>query len=152
MSTRHVAILSLQCVAMTEDEKIRKAQGSRLRTVRMAAGYVSARAAALDAGWPESTYRAHEAGTRTIDPGDAARYVLWFLKHGARDSGENFTGRWIIYGDSEELAAADFEDLLRGETFAFKRKAYQTLLDLKRRHAPPPANPGSKAKRTEEIE
>lgn len=132
---------------MADDEQIRKGQGSRLRTVRMAAGYPSARAAALAAGWPESTYRAHEAGTRTIDPQDAARYVLWFLKNGARNSGENFTGKWIIYGDSEELAAADFEDLLRDEPFAFKKKAYQAILDMKKRNTPPPANPGSKAKR-----
>lgn len=116
---------------MTNEEKIRKAQGSRLRTIRMAAGYTSARGAALDAGWPESTYRAHEGGTRTIDPGDAARYVLWFLKQGAK--GENFTGRWVIYGDEDELMAADFEDLLRNETPAFRKKAYEAILNLKRR-------------------
>jgi hypothetical protein len=133
MSTRHVSISALHSVAMSEDERIRKAQGSRLRTVRMAAGYTSARAAALDAGWPESTYRAHEAGTRTIDPQDAARYVLWFLKNGARESGGNFTGKWIIYGDAEELTGADFDDLVRGESPAFKRKAYQAILALKKR-------------------
>jgi hypothetical protein len=131
MSTQHVAIFSLQCVAMTEDEKIRKGQGSRLRTVRMAAGYPSARSAALDAGWPESTYRAHEGGTRTIDPRDAARYVLYFLRHGAK--GENFTGRWIIYGDEDELTGADFEELVRGESPAFRQKAYKAILDLKKR-------------------
>lgn len=125
---------------MTDDPKIRKGQGSRLRTVRMAAGYRSARAAALDAGWPESTYRAHEAGTRTMGPDDAARYVLWFLKHGARDSGENFTGRWIIYGDEDELTGADFDDLVRGESVAFKKRAYQAIMDLKK-NTPPPANP-----------
>jgi hypothetical protein len=119
---------------MDEDEKIRKAQGSRLRMVRMAAGYPSARSAALDAGWKESTYRAHEGGTRTIDPQDAARYVLWFLRHGAREKGhQNFTGRWIIYGDEDELVGADFDDLLRGETHAFRKKAYQAILDLKKR-------------------
>lgn len=118
---------------MVDDEKIRKGQGSRLRTVRMAAGYTSARAAAIDAGWPESTYRAHESGTRTIDPQDAARYVLWFLKHGARDGGENYTGKWIIYGDEEELTGADFDDLVRGESIAFRKKAYKAVLDLKKR-------------------
>lgn len=132
---------------MIDDEKIRKGQGSRLRTVRMAAGYTSMRAAALDAGWKESTYKAHENGTRTMGTDDAAKYVLWFLKHGARDSGENFTGKWILYGDEDEPAPADFEDLLKGETVAFQRKAYQAVLDLKKRTAPPPANPGSKAKR-----
>jgi hypothetical protein len=113
---------------MVDEEKIRKGQGSRLRTVRMAAGYTSARAAALDAGWPESTYRAHEAGTRTIDPQDAARYVLWFLKRGARDSGENFTGKWIIYGDADELTGADFDDLLRGRDRCFQKEGIQSPL------------------------
>jgi hypothetical protein len=131
MSTQHVANLSLHCVAMTEDEKIRKGQGSRLRSVRLAAGYTSARSAALDAGWPESTYRSHEGGTRTMDPQDAARYVLYFLKQGAR--GENFTGRWIIYGDEDELTGADFEDLVRGESPAFRKKAYEAVLNLKKR-------------------
>lgn len=116
---------------MTEEEKIRKAQGSRLRTIRMAAGFPSARSASNEAGWPESTYRAHEGGTRTIDPQDAARYVLWFLKKGAK--GENFNGRWIIYGDDEELTGADFEDLVRGESPAFRKKAYQAVLNLKKR-------------------
>lgn len=133
MSTQHVTISSLQSVAMIDDAKIRKGQGSRLRTVRMAAGYTSARAAAIDAGWPESTYRAHESGTRTIDPQDAARYILWFLKHGARDGGENYTGKWIIYGDEEELTGADFDDLVRGESIAFRKKAYKAVLDLKKR-------------------
>ena len=131
MSTQHVAILSLQSVAMTEDEKIRKAQGSRLRTVRLAAGYGSARRAALDAGWPESTYRAHEGGTRTIDPGDAARYILFFLRQGAK--GENFTGRWIIYGDEDDLTEASLDDLVRGESPAFKKKAIDAILALKKR-------------------
>ena len=116
---------------MADDEKIRKGQGSRLRTVRLAAGYPSARSAALDAGWAESTYRAHEGGTRTIDPGDAARYVLHFLKVGAK--GENFTGRWIIYGDDDDLAEASLDDLVRGESAAFKKKAIDAILNLKRR-------------------
>lgn len=116
---------------MTEDEKIRKAQGSRLRTIRLAAGYPSARSAALDARWPESTYRSHEGGTRTIDPQDAARYVLYFLRAGAK--GENFTGRWVIYGDDEELTGADFEDLVKDESPAFRKKAYQAIIDLKKR-------------------
>jgi hypothetical protein len=116
---------------MTEEERIRKGQGSRLRTVRMAAGYMSARSAALDAGWAESTYRAHETGGRTIDPGDAARYVRWFRQHGAKD--ENFTGRWIIYGDEDELASASLDDLVRDESPAFRKKALEAILALKKR-------------------
>jgi hypothetical protein len=116
---------------MTDEEKIRKGQGARLRTVRMAAGYPSARSAALDAGWPESTYRAHEGGTRTIDPRDAARYIMFFLKKGAR--GDNFTGRWIIYGDDDDLSEASLDDLVRGESPAFKKKAIEAILNLKKR-------------------
>ncbi|GEC56807.1 hypothetical protein [Bradyrhizobium phage ppBeUSDA76-2] len=116
---------------MTDDEKIRKGQGSRLRTVRMAAGYPSARSAALDAGWPESTYRAHEGGTRTIDPRDAERYIKHFLRQGAK--GGNFTGRWIIYGDDDELSEASLDDLVRGESPAFKKKAIDAILALKKR-------------------
>jgi hypothetical protein len=116
---------------MTEDEKMRRAQGARLRTIRMAAGYTSARSAALAANWPESTYRAHESGTRTIDPKDAARYVLFFLRQGAR--GENFTGRWIIYGDEDDLSSASLDDLIRGESPAFKKKAIDAILALKKR-------------------
>jgi hypothetical protein len=116
---------------MTEDEKTRKRQGARLRTIRLAAGFPSARSAALEAGWKESTYRAHESGTRTIDPGDAARYVLWFLKQGAK--GENFTGQWVIYGDDDDLSSASLDDLVRGESPAFKKKAIDAILALKRR-------------------
>lgn len=131
MSTRHVAKSSLQSVAMTDDEKIRKGQGSRLRTIRMAAGYPSARSAALDAGWPESTYRAHEGGTRTIDPRDAQRYVQYFLRQGAK--GTNFTGRWVIYGDDDELSSVSLDELVSGETPAFKKKAIDAILNLKKR-------------------
>lgn len=131
MSIRHVAILSLQCVAMTDDDKIRLAQGSRLRTVRLAAGFPSARSAALAAGWPESTYRAHESGTRTISPRDAARYVTWFRHAGAKDG--KFTGRWVIYGDEDELSEVSLDDLIRGENPAFKRKVLEAILNLKKR-------------------
>jgi len=108
-----------------------KRQGGRLRTIRLAAGFSSARSAALEAGWPESTYRAHEGGSRTIGPDDAARYVTWFLKQGAK--GENFTGRWVIYGDDEDITAEDFENLLQGESLAFKKKAYDHILSMKKR-------------------
>lgn len=116
---------------MTKEERIRKAQGSRLRLIRLAAGYTSARSAALAAGWPESTYRTHEGGTRTIDPGDASRYVIWFLQQGAK--GENFTPRWVIFGDDDDLAEASLDDLIRGESAAFKQKAIDAILNLKKR-------------------
>lgn len=135
MSTRRVAILSLQCVSMKKDyDETRKAQGARLKTLRMAARYTSARAAALDAGWPESTYRAHENGTRTIDPEDAARYVKHFLRAGAKHTDDTtFSGKWIIYGDGDDLTGMDFDDLVRNESAAFRQAAFQAVLDLKKR-------------------
>jgi SOS-response transcriptional repressor LexA len=63
---------------------IRKAQGKRLAAARETAGWRSARAAALDNGWPESSYRAHEAGTRTIGQDDAERYARRFRAAGVR--------------------------------------------------------------------
>lgn len=131
MSTRHVAIILLQSVAMVDEDKVRRAQGSRLRTIRKAAGFTSARAAALAAGWPESTYRSHEAGTRTIAPRDAQRYAMWFRFKGAKDP--KFNGRWIIYGDEDELIPADIQALVENESPAFRRAAYQAILDLKKR-------------------
>lgn len=75
--------------------KLRKVQGERLRSARKAAGYRSARAAALENEWPESSYRAHEAGTRTIGQDDADRYAKRF-----RALGVKVTGQTILYGDS----------------------------------------------------
>lgn len=68
---------------MTSEERKRIEQGKRLEAARRAAGYRSARAAALDNGWPESTYRAHEGGTRTIGQDDAERYTKRFRALGA---------------------------------------------------------------------
>jgi phage repressor protein C with HTH and peptisase S24 domain len=55
--------------------------GDRLRAARERAGHASARAAALDRGWPESTYRAHEAGTRNFGEEDAHKYARAFRVH-----------------------------------------------------------------------
>jgi len=62
--------------------------GERLVWARKKAGYVSARAAALDNGWVEVTYRSHETGGRAYDLDAATRYSrifkvepLWLL-HG----------------------------------------------------------------------
>lgn len=63
---------------MPKIDPILRAQGQRLKGFREAAGYKSARAAALENNWPESTYRAHEGGTRTIGQDDAERYARIF--------------------------------------------------------------------------
>jgi hypothetical protein len=46
--------------------------GDRLRTARTAAGFKSARAAALKFGWSPSTYASHENGQTDPVPTDAA--------------------------------------------------------------------------------
>jgi hypothetical protein len=60
------------------DRDIRRAQGTRLRAARKAAGYRSAREAAISNGWPPSTYSAHERGDRTIGADDAEKYLRRF--------------------------------------------------------------------------
>jgi phage repressor protein C with HTH and peptisase S24 domain len=69
-------------------------QGRRLKAARAAAGYRSARAAALSNGWRESSYRAHEGGTRTIGQDDAERYARRF-----RAAGVKVTAKSILFGD-----------------------------------------------------
>ncbi|EJW11271.1 hypothetical protein A33M_3349 [Rhodovulum sp. PH10] len=81
--------------------EIRKRQGERLRAARIAAGYRSARDAALSNGWPESSYRAHEGGTRTIGQDDADRYARRFVAAGARVS-----ARDILFGDLDDALTA----------------------------------------------
>jgi len=75
-----------------------KAQGGRLAMARMLAGFKSARQAALANGWPESTYRAHEGGTRTIGHDDAERYAKRF-----RHLNVNVTARSILFEDGASL-------------------------------------------------
>lgn len=80
-----------------------KAQGRRLAAAREAAGFRSARDAALSNGWPESTYRAHETGTRTIGQDDADRYATRY-----RAEGVNVTAQAILFGEGER---ADLDDM-----------------------------------------
>jgi phage repressor protein C with HTH and peptisase S24 domain len=74
---------------MDRDQLFRKRQGARLKAARIEAGYRSARAAAEESGWPESTYRAHEAGTRTIGLDDAERYARRYRTEGVRVSAKS---------------------------------------------------------------
>lgn len=61
---------------------------------REAAGFRSARQAALDNNWKESSYRAHEGGSRTIGVDDAERYAKRF-----RAEGVAVTSQSILFGD-----------------------------------------------------
>jgi phage repressor protein C with HTH and peptisase S24 domain len=79
---------------MTREEALKKRQGGRLRQARAGAGYRSAREAALANEWPESTYRAHEGGTRTIGQDDAERYAKRY-----RAEGVHVTAQSILFDD-----------------------------------------------------
>jgi phage repressor protein C with HTH and peptisase S24 domain len=89
------------CVAtlggVNKEERLRRDQGRRLTEARQAAGYRSARAAAMENGWPESSYRAHESGTRTIGQDDAERYARRFHLRGAQ-----VTAQDILFGAADE--------------------------------------------------
>jgi phage repressor protein C with HTH and peptisase S24 domain len=61
----------------------------RLAQARAHAKFPSARSAAIAHGWPESTYRSHENGTRGLSLQDAEKYGNAF----------GVSGRWIFYGD-----------------------------------------------------
>lgn len=87
---------------MTEEE-IRHQQGERLAAVRLAAGFRSARAAALHCRWPESSYRAHEAGARTIGRDDADRYIRKFRSLGAK----GFSSQYILFGTTAGAESLD---------------------------------------------
>jgi hypothetical protein len=100
-------------------DKLRKMQGKRLRAIRIAAGFSSARSAALDCGWPESTYRAHEGGTRTIGQDDAIRYVNRFRIEGAK----GYTAQWLLFGDDRSL-----DDMIRDQPPDVVQRAYEAVL------------------------
>jgi hypothetical protein len=68
-----------------DDNKVR---GHRLRTARLAAGFASAREAALRMGWPESSYQQHESGLRGMKSAAVDQYAKAF----------NTTAAWIMFG------------------------------------------------------
>ena len=79
------------------------ARGNRLKAAREAAGFGSMREAALACGWPESTYRAHENGSRTLGYDDIEKYLAAFRRRGA----SGFTEEWIAYGSSHKRESLD---------------------------------------------
>lgn len=103
LSSDYVNTACSECVATLcsmNEEKVRKEQGERLGEARVLAGYRSAREAALAHEWPESTYRAHENGTRTIGLDDATRYARAFRRPNIEISAGG-----ILFG-AQELAPA----------------------------------------------
>lgn len=104
---------------MANTSKLHKLQGKRLQKIREAAGFGSMRSAALGCDWPESTYKAHEKGTRTIGQDDAMRYVAGFSRRGAK----GFTAKWLLFGD--EL---DLNELLRSLPADVAIRAYEAAI------------------------
>ena len=100
-------------------EKLHKAQGKRLAAVRKAAGFKSAREAALLCGWKESTYRAHENGSRTIKQPEALKYVNRFKTEGAK----GFTAQWVMFGNERNLS-----DLTEGLPPDAMDRVYEAVL------------------------
>jgi SOS-response transcriptional repressor LexA len=74
---------------MDKEARIRREQGGRLRLAREQAGFRSAREAAIQNGWPESSYRAHESGSRTIGHDDAERYARRYRARGIHVSAKS---------------------------------------------------------------
>lgn len=111
---------------MTRDA-IEKRQGNRLKQARRDAHYRSAREAALANEWPESTYRAHEAGTRTMGRNDAEAYARIFRARGAK-----VTAREIIFP----------EDPVDGfETVAYERGWDDAMASITRTATAPRPSP-----------
>jgi hypothetical protein len=107
---------------MTDDE-IQKAKGRRLAIVRRAAGFDSARSAALACGWPESTYRSHENGSRTIGDNDARRYVVRFNARGAK----GFTAQWVMFGSDEDDVGQSLDEMLKNQPAEVRKKAIRAV-------------------------
>jgi SOS-response transcriptional repressor LexA len=82
---------------MDRDAALRKRQGNRLKKAREQAGWKFGRSAAIDNGWPESSYRAHERGTRTIGQDDAEKYARRF-----RAEGVEITAQDILFDDASQ--------------------------------------------------
>lgn len=87
---------------------VRKAQGARLAKARRDAGFSSARSAAMENNWKESTYSAHERGSRTIGDDDAERYARRF-----RTKGAIITAREIIFGELGVNGPSPPDDAMR---------------------------------------
>lgn len=111
---------------------LRKRQGAVLRQARILAGYKSAREAALENRWPESTYRAHEGGTRTIGQDDAERYIRIFRAQ-ARDL--KITSQSVLYPDTAQPSN-------EAEDAAYRRGWEDAMAHVLRTMAAPPPSPG----------
>lgn len=102
----HEAIANILAEEKKKTETI--VQADRLKRARAAAGYKSATEAAQKLGLVESTYLAHENGSRGASYAQMGVY--------ARAFGVN--ALWLIFGDSESIAERQLHaDLLRVRGF-----------------------------------
>jgi phage repressor protein C with HTH and peptisase S24 domain len=76
--TAHVHNVNMTDVNILCDDWPMENMGSRLRAARIAAGFKSARSAAIRFGWSPSTYAAHENGQNEFDAETAAKYARAF--------------------------------------------------------------------------
>jgi SOS-response transcriptional repressor LexA len=93
---------------MDPEKALRVAQGRRLEAARKSAGFRSRRSAALECGWPTSTYSAHERGERTIGQDDAERYARRF-----RAEGVSITAREILFGRARDPREDQSDEIIR---------------------------------------
>lgn len=113
-------------------DPIKRAQGARLATARKAAGFRSARAAASNCGWKESSYRAHETGVRKIGDDDAERYARKF-----RGFGVNVTAQGILFGDQasqplQKVGRVSLDALMQDESDEDVARAAEVLKLMRR--------------------
>lgn len=116
--------------------------GERLRLARTRAGYETAAEAAVAFGWPESTYRSHENGTRGFPAKKAPIYAKAFrvreewllLNKGEMLSGEDSTKR---AEDADRLVAIHQSLPDAGSRAELMRLAETILLAAKARQQRP---------------
>ncbi len=118
-------------------QTLRHRQGNRLKEAREAAGYGSARAAAIANSWPETTYRAHEGGWRTIGQDDADRYAKAFRARGSKITAES-----VLFPDGKPVPEPGDSEFQRGWDAAMQAVAAAAGAGNIR----PPAAPAAKKK------
>jgi len=101
----------------------RRQQGRRLKEARLRF-YRSAREAALDNDWPESTYRSHENGTRTMGDDDVARYGK---RYGVRPEKIMFGGAGGTSTENEAVQSVNEVDVRGGGGAAGHTESFDAM-------------------------
>lgn len=103
-------------------------QGRRLKAARLAAGFRSGRAAAVEAEWAESTYSSHEGGRRQIGQDDAERYARFFRASGVTASGILFGQQSGITAQSPNEISSSLHELSWGRLAPMIDAAIRSIL------------------------